>query len=127
MGFSRDALELLPPQLMPTMEPIKSNAKSALLVLRCEWLLGMTRIGIRARPPTPKQAAARNRSAPADGRAIARVRDVVEMERVVETVAKPGVTEEGLKLQDAPLGRPEHMKSSITAVYGISFGVIVRV
>lgn len=127
MGFSWDAPELLPPQLIPMNEPIKSNAKSALLFLRCEWLLGMTRIGIRARPPTPKQAADRNRSASSGGRAIARVREVVEMERVVEAVARPGVTDEGLKLQDAPVGRPVHVKSLIAVVYGISFGVIVRV
>ena len=124
MGFDRGPL---PPQLMPTNEAIKSNAKNALRLFRRECLPGTTTIGIKARPATPKQAAESSRSASAGGRANARVREVVEMERVVEAVAKPGVTEEGLKLQDAPVGRPVHVKSLIAVVYGNSFGVIVMV
>jgi len=61
------------------------------------------------------------------GRFVATLRDVVLMVSVAEAGASPGVTEEGLKLQDAPMGRPEQVKFETAVVYGKSFGAAVRV
>ena len=67
------------------------------------------RMPSRPKNPAPKHAAKRE-SWPAFGRAIARTREVVLMVRAVEALEMPGVTDEGLKLQAAPVGRPEQEK-----------------
>ncbi len=80
-------------------------------------LLGTTNSGTKTRPPAPKHVAKRKRGEVEAGLACARVREVVEMERLTELVlATPGVMDEGLKLQDVPVGKPVHVKPVIAVV-----------
>ena len=68
-------------------------------------------MGITPRTPAANKAAKKTLVGPAVGRVIAKLREVVATERLVEAVVwMPGVTEEGVKLQDAPVGRPVQVK-----------------
>ena len=73
--------------------------------------------GTKTRIPAPKHVAKRKRGEVEAGLACARVREVVEMERLTEAVLfTPGVIDEALKLQDAPVGKPVHVKPVIGVV-----------
>jgi hypothetical protein len=64
--------------------------------------------------PAANKAAKKTLVGPAVGAVVARLREVVAIERLVEAVVwVPGVTEEGLKLQDAPVSRPPQVKLAI--------------
>ena len=73
-------------------------------------LLGTAKTIKTPKNPAPSDVAKRKRWEAAAGRAVARVRDMVLMVSVLEAVDRPGVTLAELKLQDAPVGRPEQEK-----------------
>src|SRR5271156_278662 len=102
-----------PPQLAPTRKPNKSRTPKSLHPRR-DWRRGPAEIGTKPRTPAANKAAKKTPVAPAIGRDVARLAEVVETERLVEAVVwMPGVTEEGVKLQDAPVGRPAQVKPAM--------------
>ena len=112
MGFGRPPPEP-PPQLTPTRRPNRSRTAKSLHPRR-DWRTGAAKIGITPRAPAANKAAKKTLVAPGVGAVVARLREVVEIETLVEAVVwMPGVTEERLKLQDAPVGRPEQAKLAI--------------
>jgi len=102
-----------PLQLTPTRRPNRSRTPKTLHPRR-DWRSGGAKIGITPSAPAANKAAKNTLVAPAMGRVVARLPEVVEIERLVEAVVwMPGVTEEGVKLQDAPVGRPAQVKLTI--------------
>ena len=100
-------------QLTPTRRPNRSRTAKSLHPRR-DWRRGAAKIGNTPRVPAVNKAAKKTLVASAVGRVVARLPEVVEIERLVEAVVwMAGVTEEGLKLQDAPVGRPAQVKLAI--------------
>ena len=63
--------------------------------------------------PSHTDVVHRNCGVPPIGWFMARVLEVVAIINVVEPGAVPGITDDGLNLQDAPVGRPEQVKPPI--------------
>ena len=108
--------ELLP-QLTPNAEANRRKRTRNAVLGGKRWRVA----SISGRAKRPKRAmhtgeAKTKWSEVRPGTVVATVRDVVLIVNVAEAGASPGVTEGGLKLQDAPIGRPEQVKFETAVV-----------